>query len=219
MVSPTGHLVPELRVTSVLLCPNVYEERPLRVADPQGSTWEVGSPSPRATTPQRTIVSRAVPPKLGLWSFQHHSQNRGSSTGTAWAAPAITVAPSGLRTKPPDHRWGRQGQLCWDVPTSRSLLRVYADATPGLHGSALVLEALSLHASLYLMRSEIIDVPSSLLHTGHPRPGIGPPAGPPQAPWCSVWAGSIDWRLALSRNTAHLSCSRGLPKVGASKQR
>lgn len=55
----------------------------------------------------------------------------------------------------------------------------YMQIPPRLHRSVLVLDdALSLYASLYLIRQEIIDVTSSSLHTGHPRPGIGPISGP-----------------------------------------
>lgn len=113
-------------VTSVLLCPDVSEERPLRVADPHSSRWEVGSPSPRATTQQSTLVSRAVPPNLGAEGYGHFS-----ITLRIWLAldGMGCSCPHCGPTFPLDHRWGRKGQLCWHVSTSCSLLGVYADTT------------------------------------------------------------------------------------------
>lgn len=228
-------------VTSVLLCPDVYEERPLRVADPKvvDGSWYAK---------QNIVVSW----KRGLWPFQHHSQKL-SNTRTAQAVPILMDSHLSSEGSP----WITGGS---SKATSSGMLPPqgdfweYLQKLPGLPRSALVAnEAFSPHASLYLNGSEVTAATSSSLHTGHPRPGLSPPTRPISGSMVlrCVWEvhgedehrkvldmlrlcilrrlhGSQDkiegrsdetyWRLACGGNTAHLHAPRGLTKVGASKQ-
>lgn len=173
--------------------PDVYEERPLRVADPHGSRWKVGSPSPRATVQQSTLISRAVPPNLGA-----EGCGQFNITLRIWLAlgrhglllPSLWPHFSSEQSPWITGGAGKVSSAGMFLP--QVAFWEYMQIPPRLHRSVLVLnDALSLYASLYLIRQETIHVTSSSLHTGgHPRPGIGPPLGPSQVPWCSGLAGS-----------------------------
>lgn len=148
--------------------------------------------SPRATTQQSTLVSRAVPPNLGAEGYGHFSITLRIWLALGWHGLLLpSLWPHFSSEQSPWIKGGAGKVSSAGMFLPHVVFWEYMQIPPRLHRSVLVLDdALSLYVSLYLIRSEIIDVTSSSLHTGHPRPGIGPPLGPSQAPWCSGLTGS-----------------------------